>query len=69
LLVRLNAAAEAERFAGRSARGSRADGSEPRGREWTGPIGSIGYTVSYREPSRDIVDASMISVLEARGPD
>jgi hypothetical protein len=35
----------------------------------TPPIGSIGYTGSYREPSADIVEVSMVSVLEARGPD
>jgi len=35
----------------------------------TPPIGSIGYTGSYREPSADIVEVSVVSVLEARGPD
>lgn len=38
-------------------------------RERTPPAGSIGYTGSYREPSGDIVEVSVISVLEARGPD
>lgn len=35
----------------------------------TPPGGSIGYTGSYREPSTDIVEVSVVSVLEARGPD
>jgi len=35
----------------------------------TPPVGSIGYTGSYREPSADVVEVSMVSVLEARGPD
>jgi hypothetical protein len=29
----------------------------------------MGYTGSYREPSADIVEVSVVSVLEARGPD
>ena len=33
------------------------------------PVGSIGYTGSYREPSADIVEVSVVSMLEARGPD
>ena len=33
------------------------------------PVGSIGYTGSYREPSADVVEVSVVSVLEARGPD
>jgi hypothetical protein len=32
-------------------------------------VGSIGYTGTYREPSVDIVDVSVVSVLEARGPE
>jgi hypothetical protein len=32
-------------------------------------VGSIGYTGSYREPSRDIAEVSVVSVLEARGPE
>jgi hypothetical protein len=32
------------------------------------PVGPIGYTGSYREPSPDIVEVSVVSVLEARGP-
>ena len=35
----------------------------------TPPLGSIGYTGSYREPSADVVEVSVVSVLEARGPD
>jgi hypothetical protein len=35
----------------------------------TPPIGSIGYTGSYRELSADVDDVSVVSVLEARGPD
>jgi hypothetical protein len=38
-------------------------------RRTTPPVGSIGYTGSYREPSADIVEVSVVSVLEARGPD
>jgi hypothetical protein len=34
----------------------------------TPPVGSIGYTGSYREPSANIVEVSVVSVLEARGP-
>jgi hypothetical protein len=33
------------------------------------PMGSIGYTGSYREQSADIEHVSVVSVLEARGPD
>jgi len=35
----------------------------------TPPVGSIGYTGSDREPSADVVEVSVVSVLEARGPD
>jgi hypothetical protein len=35
----------------------------------TPPVGSIGYTGSYREYSVDIVSVSVVSVLEARGPE
>jgi hypothetical protein len=35
----------------------------------TPPVGSIGYTGSYREPSANVVEVSVVSVLEARGPD
>ena len=44
-------------------------GDEPDRRQRTGPpVGSIGYTGSYREPSADIVEVSVVSVLESRGP-
>ena len=33
------------------------------------PQGSLGYTGTYREPCLDIVDVSVVSVLEARGPE
>ena len=32
-------------------------------------VGSIGYTGSYREHPVDIVEVSVVSVLEARGPE
>ena len=35
----------------------------------TPPVGSIGYTGTYREPSVDIIEVSVVSVLLARGPD
>ncbi|HEU5321106.1 MAG TPA: hypothetical protein VFX28_09900 [Methylomirabilota bacterium] len=35
----------------------------------TPPVGAIGYTGSYREPSADVVEVSVVAVLEARGPD
>jgi hypothetical protein len=35
----------------------------------TPPMGSIGYTGSYREPPAGVVEVSVVSVLEARGPD
>lgn len=31
--------------------------------------GAIGYTGSYREPSAGVVSVSVVSVLEARGPE
>ena len=47
-----------------------ARGDEPGWRQrTTPPVGSIGYTGSYREPSADVVEVSVVSVLEARGPD
>ncbi len=48
--------------------GSNGDESGWRART-TPPVGSIGYTGSYREPSADIVEVSVVSVLEARGPE
>ena len=47
---------------------SRVDESGWRART-TPPLGPIGYTGSYREPSADVVEVSVVSVLEARGPD
>lgn len=48
----------------------RSEGDESR---WpartTPPVGTIGYTGSYREASGDVVEVSVVSVLEARGPD
>jgi hypothetical protein len=38
-------------------------------RQRTLPVGSIGYTGSYREPSAEIIEVSVTSVLEARGPE
>lgn len=37
-------------------------------RQLSPPVGAIGYTGSYREPSPDIREVSVVSVLEARGP-
>lgn len=70
LLESLNAAAQAEPFVQRTASSSPSHGGEPGWRaRATPPVGSIGYTGSYREPSADIVEVSVVSVLEARGPD
>jgi hypothetical protein len=70
LLRSLNAAAEAEQFAQRIASSSRSEGDESGWRQrTTSSGGSIGYTGSYRESSADIVEVSVVSVLEARGPD
>ena len=38
-------------------------------RERTLRVGSIGYTGTYREPSVDIPEVSVVSVLETRGPE
>ena len=35
----------------------------------TPPLGSIGYTSSYRDQPPEIADVSVVSVLEARGPE
>jgi hypothetical protein len=64
----LNAAAEAEPLARRTASRSRSEAVEPGWRQLTPPVGSIGYTGSYREPSADVIEVSVVSVLEARGP-
>ena len=47
---------------------SRVDESGWRART-TPPLGAIGYTGSYRERSQDVVEVSVVSVLEARGPE
>jgi hypothetical protein len=41
----------------------------PDWRERTLRVGSIGYTGTYRESSADIPEVSVVSVLEARGPE
>jgi hypothetical protein len=70
LLASLNAAAEADQFAPRTASVSLSSGAESGWRaRSTPPIGAIGYTGSYREPSGDVGEVSVVSVLEARGPD
>ena len=33
------------------------------------PGGTIGYTTSYREQAQEIAEVSVVSVLEARGPE
>ena len=38
-------------------------------RERTPPVGAIGYTGSYREPAPGVLVVSVVSVLEARGPE
>ena len=47
----------------------RPDHVRPERAERTPPVGSIGYTGSYRERSTEIIDVSVVSVLEARGPE
>ena len=69
-LESLHAAAEGEPLAQRTARRPRLAGDESgRRARGTPPVGSIGYTGSYRELSADVDDVSVVSVLEARGPD
>ena len=48
---------------------ARPDHVRSEGAERTPPVGSIGYTGSYRERSIEIIDVSVVSVLEARGPE
>jgi hypothetical protein len=69
LLGLLNAAARAEQFAERTASGPRSEADRSGWRERTPPLGSLGYTGSYQERSREVVDVSVVSVLEARGPE
>jgi hypothetical protein len=47
----------------------RSEETESGWRERTPPVGSIGYTGSYREQPPGIVTVSAVSVLEARGPE
>jgi len=68
LLALLNAAADSETLAGRTVGRPPRHGDESRGRGSAPPVGSIGYTGSYREPSLDVVDVSVVSTLEGRGP-
>jgi hypothetical protein len=49
--------------------GRRSEDAEPGWRERTPPVGSIGYTGSYRELCPDVREVSVVSVLEARGPE
>ena len=44
------------------------DTADAAGRQLSPPVGAIGYTGSYREPSPDIREVSVVSVLEAHGP-
>jgi hypothetical protein len=49
---------------------SRSKRDEADGRARPAPRdGAAGYTESFREPSGDVVEVSVVSVLEARGPD
>jgi hypothetical protein len=68
LLELLNAAAEAEEFGRQISEKSPSEGDQTGWRERTPPMGSVGYTGSYREGSGDVADVSVVSVLEARGP-
>jgi hypothetical protein len=52
----------------RVARGEK-ETSPAGGARTTPPVGAIGSTGSYHEPSGDAVEVSVVSVLEARGPD
>ena len=69
LLESVNGAAEADGLARRAASSSH---SREDGHGWQArgspPVGSIGYTGSYQEPSADVGDVSAVSVLLARGP-
>jgi hypothetical protein len=70
LLELLNAAAEGDQFAHHTAGPPRPQGAASGWRaRTTPPVGSIGYTATYREPFAEVVEVSMVSVLEARGPD
>jgi hypothetical protein len=68
LLELLNAAVEAEQSTPRAASDGRPERDQG-GREQTPPMGAIGYTGTYREPSGAVVARSVVSELEARGPE
>lgn len=66
----VNATAEAGQSAQCTASSPRSRGGESGWRQrTTPPVGAIGYTGTYCEPSPDVVEVSVVSVLEARGPD
>jgi hypothetical protein len=48
---------------------SRPEEAESGWHERIPPIGTIGYTSSYRDQPPEIADVSVVSVLEARGPE
>ncbi|PYN95110.1 MAG: hypothetical protein DMD91_26020 [Candidatus Rokuibacteriota bacterium] len=59
-----------EQVAQRPTTNSRSSGDESGWRaRTTPPLGPIGYTGSYRERSENVVEVSVVSVLEARGPE
>jgi hypothetical protein len=66
LLELLNAAAEGEQTTSHPPPKGATPGWHAR---TTPPVGAIGYTATFREPSAEVDDVSMVSVLEARGPD
>jgi hypothetical protein len=45
------------------------DSAESGWRERNPPAGSVGYTGSYRARSVDVIEVSVVLVLEARGPE
>ncbi len=57
-----------QRFCGGD-RCTRVFAASPDWRERALRVGSIGYTGTYREASADIPEVSVVSVLEARGPE
>jgi len=59
----------AESAARRATGHPRPEEAESGWQERTPPIGTIGYTSSYRDQPPEIADVSVVSVLEARGPE
>jgi hypothetical protein len=55
-------------LASRTATRARSEAVEPGWSQLAPPVGSLGYTGSYREPSADVIEVSVVSVLDARGP-